>query len=115
MPVLATGAWPPHAACSDIALFSSMSGSSCLACSSVTDCRALLLLLLLLGSAATSALLLELLSVRIGRGAGRIVAACLISSKPSSCSSVWQPQRLSCSALCATRLLPARSPLSTIQ
>jgi hypothetical protein len=43
---------------------------------------AALLLLLLLGA---SSVLLLLTSVRMGLGVGRIVAACLISSRPSSC------------------------------
>jgi hypothetical protein len=51
----------------------------------------LLAAMLLLGVSSASALLLLLLavlvlsSVRMGFGVGRIVAACLISSRPSSC------------------------------
>jgi hypothetical protein len=50
-----------------------------------------LLVLLLLGAAALLLPLLDasstllLVSVRMGLGVGRIVAACLISSRPSSC------------------------------
>eukprot|EP00879_Flechtneria_rotunda_P016688 GHRR01017463.1.p2 GENE.GHRR01017463.1~~GHRR01017463.1.p2 ORF type:complete len:175 (-),score=11.94 GHRR01017463.1:793-1317(-) len=80
----ATGNCPPHAACSDIARFSSISGSTCLACSSLTGCSSTPSLLLLLMLAVSL-----LVSVRrMGLGVGRRLVACLISSKPSSCSNV---------------------------
>jgi hypothetical protein len=51
----------------------------------------LLAAMLLLGVSSASVLLLLLVvlalsSVRMGFGVGRMVAACLISSRPSSCS-----------------------------
>jgi hypothetical protein len=99
----ATGGWPPHAACSDMARLSSMSGSICLASSSVTGCRlrtapagasVLLPPLLLAGApaAAGTSLLAPSVSAAAagaggtGRGVGRMVAAARSSSSPSSCA-----------------------------
>jgi hypothetical protein len=65
----------------------------------------LLAAMLLLGASSVSVLLLLLVvlvlsSVRMGFGVGRIVAACLISSRPSSCRNGNGKKAASLSSLC---------------